>query len=224
MKFVDIIKRLFDIVFSFIGLLLLLPLFLLVAILIKIDSRGPIFFKQQRIGRNFAPFAINKFRTMKIDADGNGLQITVGGDKRITRIGKILRKSKIDELPQLLNVLIGDMSIVGSRPEMPQYVEFYKTDYKDILSKRPGITDIASVTFRDEESVLKDKDDPEWYYKFVLLPRKIELAQKYTKQATFFSDLKIILMTFYRLFRSNTQDSFLLDPQNRSKDYSKQRK
>lgn len=224
MNFVDVIKRLFDIVFSFIGLLLLLPLFLLVAILIKIDSRGPIFFKQQRIGRNFAPFAINKFRTMKIDADGNGLQITVGGDKRITRIGKILRKSKIDELPQLLNVLIGDMSIVGSRPEMPKYVEFYKTDYKDILSKRPGITDIASVTFRDEESVLKDKDDPEWYYKFVLLPRKIELAQKYTKQATFFSDLKIILMTFYRLFRSNTQDSFLLDPQNRSKDYSKQRK
>lgn len=224
MNFFDIIKRIFDIVFSFIGLILLLPLFLLAAVFIKIDSRGPILFKQQRVGRNFTPFAIYKFRTMKTDADGKGIQITVGGDKRVTRIGKILRKSKIDELPQLFNVLIGDMSVVGPRPEMPKYVEFYKSDYKNILSKRPGITDIASIAFRDEESVLKDKDNPESYYQFILLPKKIELAQKYIKQATFFSDLKIILMTFHRLFRNNTQDSFLLDPQNRSKNYSNQRK
>lgn len=224
MNFFDVIKRLFDIVFSFIGLLLLLPLLMLVAILIKIDSRGPVFFKQQRIGRSFVPFAIYKFRTMKTDAAGNGLQITVGGDKRITRIGKILRKSKIDELPQLINVLIGDMSIVGPRPEMPKYVEFYKDDYEYILSKRPGITDIASITFRDEENVLKDKDDPEWYYKFILLPRKIELAQEYIKQADIFLDLKLIFMTFYRLFRSNAQDSLLPDIQKRSKNYSNQRK
>lgn len=217
-------KRSFDIILSVIGLFLLFPLFVLVALFIKIDSHGPVFFRQQRVGKGFKPFLIYKFRTMTVDAPHKGPEITIDGDKRVTQIGRILRKSKIDELPQLINVLKGDMSLVGPRPEMPKYVEFYKTDYKDILSKRPGITDIASVTFRDEESVLKDKDDPEWYYKFVLLPRKIELAQKYAKQATFFSDLKIILMTFYRLFRSNTQDSFLLDSQNRSKDYSKQRK
>lgn len=193
-------KRFFDIVFSSVGLLLLSPLFIVTALLIKLDSPGPVFFRQERIGRNFKPFFIYKFRTMVKDAHTRGLQITASGDNRITRVGRILRKTKIDELPQLINVLKGEMSFVGPRPEVEKYVELYKKDYKEILRIRPGITDISSIIFRDEERVLKNQADPEWYYKHILLPEKIKLAQEYIKKASFFYDLRLIFKTFYKVF------------------------
>ncbi len=206
-------KRFFDISCSAIGLVTLLPLFLVVAILIKLDSRGPVFFRQQRIGRNFRSFRIYKFRTMTTDAPKKGLQITVGGDKRVTRIGRILRKYKIDELPQLINVLMGDMSLVGPRPEVEKYVELCKEDYKYILQIRPGITDIASITYRDEEGVLTGKRNPEAYYRQVLLPEKIRLAREYIDRASFFYDLRLIFATVYRIFHS----PLTIQPQSNTK-------
>lgn len=192
-------KRLFDILFSSMGLLVFLPLFISIGLFIKLDSAGPVFYKQKRIGRQFVPFLIYKFRTMVRDADKKGLQITSGEDIRITRIGKFLRKTKIDELPQLINVLKGEMSFVGPRPEVEKYVELYKDDYKCILRVRPGITDISSIKFRDEERVLGNQDDPEDYYKSVLLPEKMKLAKKYIKEASFFYDLSLILSTIFRV-------------------------
>lgn len=195
----ETMKRIFDIIFSSIGLIILLPLFIIAAIVIKIDSPGPVFFRQKRIGMNFRPFLVYKFRTMVHDASKKVLQITAGGDKRITRVGRILRNTKIDELPQLINVLKGDMSFVGPRPEMEKYVEIYKYDYKVVLSVRPGITDISSIYFRNEESVLKNKDDPEKYYIEVLLPEKLKLAKEYIKKASFLYDLKLIIITFCKV-------------------------
>lgn len=192
-------KRLFDLICAGIGMSALSPLFAVVAVLVKIDSPGPILFKQERIGRGFRSFYIYKFRTMVQDAHKRGLQITAGGDKRVTRIGRILRKTKIDELPQLINVLKGDMSLVGPRPEVRKYVEFYKRDYEQILSVRPGITDISSITFRDEEGILLAQDDPEQYYLHVLLPEKIKLAKEYMQRRSFFYDVKLIFRTFYKI-------------------------
>lgn len=192
-------KRLFDILLSLIGLLLLQPLFVAVAILIKVDSTGPVFFTQKRMGKNFRRFTIYKFRTMIVDAEEKGLRITSGRDSRITRAGRILRKFKIDELPQLFNVLKGDMSLVGPRPEVRKYVECYKENYKTILSMRPGITDISSITFRNEESILQGVDDPEHYYVYVLLPEKMKLAQEYIQHASFSYDAKLILKTLYKV-------------------------
>jgi lipopolysaccharide/colanic/teichoic acid biosynthesis glycosyltransferase len=192
-------KRLFDILFSFIGILLLQPFFIAVAILIKVDSKGPVFFRQERIGRNFKRFIIYKFRTMVVDAEKKGLGITSGGDNRITRIGRMLRKFKIDELPQLYNVLKGDMSLVGPRPEVIKYVEWYKDDYERILSIRPGITDVSSMTFRNEESILQGVDNPESYYVHVLLPEKMRLGREYIQNVSFFYDVKLILKTLYKV-------------------------
>jgi lipopolysaccharide/colanic/teichoic acid biosynthesis glycosyltransferase len=192
-------KRLFDILFSFIGLLLLQPLFVVVAIMIKVDSTGPVFFKQGRVGKNFRRFIIYKFRTMVVDAEKQGLRITSGGDCRITKVGRILRKFKIDELPQLYNVLKGDMSFVGPRPEVIRYVEWYKEDYERILSVRPGITDISSMTYRNEESILQGVDDPERYYVHVLLPEKMRLAREYIQKVSFFYDVKLIFKTLYKV-------------------------
>ena len=193
-------KRLFDIFFSLIGLLILLPLFAVVGILIKIDSTGPVFFRQARIGRNFERFAIFKFRTMVVDAEEKGLSITSRMDNRVTKVGKILRKVKMDELPQLINVLKGDMSLVGPRPEVEKYVELYKKDYSEILKVRPGITDVSSILYRDEEGVLGDQADPESYYLTVVLPQKIRLSQDYLKQRSFSHDVKLILKTLFRVF------------------------
>jgi len=171
--------------------------------MIKVDSTGPIFFRQERIGKNFRRFMIYKFRTMVVDAEKKGLRITSGGDRRVTKVGRILRKFKIDELPQLFNVLKGDMSLVGPRPEVIKYVEWYKEDYERILSVRPGITDISSMTFRDEESILQGVDDPERYYVRVLLPEKMRLAQEYIQKVSLFYDVKLILKTLYNvLFQS----------------------
>ncbi len=193
------LKRLFDFTSALIGLLILMPIFLVVALLIKFGSDGPVFFKQERMGRRFKPFFIYKFRTMVRDAQKNGLQITAGGDARVTSIGRILRKTKIDELPQLINVVKGDMSVVGPRPEVKKYVEYYKQEYETILSVRPGITDIASLTFRDEESVLKRQDDPERFYLNALLPEKMRMAKEYILHRSFFYDMKLIFLTFYRI-------------------------
>ena len=193
-------KRLFDIISSASGLLLLSPIFLIVTILIKLDSAGPVLYRQMRVGMNFRRFWIIKFRTMENQADKKGLQITAGGDKRVTRLGRLLRKGKIDELPQLFNVLRGEMSLVGPRPEVEKYVELYKEDYEEILKIRPGITDISSVIFSNEEGVLQNQADPEWYYKHILLPEKIKLAREYMSRASFFYDIKIIFRTFYKVF------------------------
>ena len=177
-------KRSFDIIFSFLGLLLFVPFMIIIGILVKIDSEGPIFFKQRRIGLHFIPFNIYKFRTMVQNADKKGLHITSGGDKRITRAGKVLRKTKIDEIPQLINVLKGDMSFVGPRPEVNKYVQHYRKEYEEILSVRPGITDMASIIYRDEESVLAKADDPDTYYKQILLPKKMKLARDYIRKSS----------------------------------------
>jgi len=194
-------KRVFDIVVAFLGLSLLLPLLLLVAFLIKLDSPGPIFFKQERMGKGFRPFLIYKFRTMVQDAPGKGGSITVGADSRITRLGRILRKTKIDELPQLFNILRGEMSFVGPRPEVPQYVELFRRDYEEILNVLPGITDLASLKYRDEAEVLRHAENPEEEYVRHVLPEKIRLAKEYLRRSSLFFDLTLIFKTLLALVR-----------------------
>jgi lipopolysaccharide/colanic/teichoic acid biosynthesis glycosyltransferase len=187
-------KRLFDIVFSFIGLLIFSPLFAAVSLLIKLDSRGPVFFRQERIGRNFEPFRIYKLRTMAAYTEGGSL-ITVGGDTRITRMGKVLRTSKIDELPQLLNVLKGEMSLVGPRPEVRKYVQLFESDYKRLLEIRPGITDPASIKYSSEETILAVSQNWEEEYVGKILPEKIKLSLDYVNNHGVVSDLKLIAKT-----------------------------
>jgi len=193
-------KRILDIVVSLIGLICLFPLLLLVAILVKLDSPGPIFFKQERIGMRFRPFQILKFRTMVQDSSTRGKSITVGNDPRITRVGWFLRKTKIDELPQLINVLRGEMTFVGPRPEVPQYVELFRNDYEEILKIRPGITDLASIKYRDEATLLGRYENPEEEYVTRVLPDKIHLGKEYVRQSSVFFDLTLIFKTFLRLF------------------------
>lgn len=188
-------KRAFDIFFSIVGLILLSPFLLLSAVLIKIDSRGPVFFKQERIGRNFVPFSIYKFRSMKHLANKNSHQITVSGDSRITRFGEIIRKLKIDEFPQLFNVLKGEMSFVGPRPEIKKYVDIFKSDYEKILIVQPGITDNASLKYSNEEKLLGQFEDWEKAYIEKILPDKIEISKHYIKNNNLFMDLKIIFKT-----------------------------
>ena len=193
-------KRAFDILVSVAGLIVLLPLLLLVATAIKLDSSGPVFFRQWRVGRKFRRFGIYKFRTMIDDAVDRGLPITVGRDSRITRVGKILRKTKIDELPQLLNVLKGDMSLVGPRPEVPRYVELFRPDYEHILKVRPGLTDLASLKYSDEASILGQSANPERDYVARLLPDKIRLAKEYIQRSSLLFDVKLIVETIIKLF------------------------
>lgn len=188
-------KRTFDLVTAVLGLILVSPVLLMTAGLIKCTSRGPVFFQQERIGRNFRPFRIFKFRTMVQDAPKLGGQITCGDDSRITLIGRLLRKTKLDELPQLFNVLKGDMSLVGPRPEVPRYVEMFREDYAEILRVRPGITDLASLYYRDEASLLGHADDPEEEYIRCILPEKMRLAKEYIAKASLVFDLMIILKT-----------------------------
>src|SRR5262244_1886989 len=195
-------KRLLDIVVSLIGLICLFPLLLLVAILVKLDSPGPIFFKQERIGMRFRPFQILKFRTMVQDSSTRGKSITVGNDPRITRVGWFLRKTKIDELPQLINVLRGEMTFVGPRPEVPQYVEMFRKDYEDILKIRPGITDLASIKYRDEAALLGQSENPEEEYIRRVLPDKIKLEKEYIRCSSFMLDLKLIFKTLATIFES----------------------
>ena len=192
-------KRLFDIVISLSALFLLSPLLLFIAVFIAIESRGGVFFRQTRIGRNFIPFRMYKFRTMQPYSEKKGLLITVGGDSRRTKFGRILRKTKMDELPQLFNVLKGEMSLVGPRPEVAKYVNEFRDDYRDILKVRPGITDDSSIIFRNEEKLLRNQPDPEEYYIRYLLPRKIDMAKMYSKNISFRCDLNLIVRTLFRI-------------------------
>ena len=194
-------KQAFDIVVAFVGLLLLSPLLLLVALLITIDSRGPVFFRQERVGRDFRPFLIYKFRTMVQDASRKGGSITFGLDPRITRVGRLLRKTKIDELPQLINVLRGEMSFVGPRPEVWQYVELFRQDYEEILKVLPGITDLASLRYRHEAEILGRSENPEEEYVRRVLPEKIRLAKEYVRRSSLLFDVTIIFKTILTLFQ-----------------------
>ncbi|WP_104733703.1 sugar transferase [Hanstruepera ponticola] len=189
------IKRLFDIVFSLIGLILLLPLLLIIALIIKVESKGSVFYKQVRVGKDNTNFKIFKFRTMFIGSDKKGL-LTVGNkDPRVTKTGYFLRKYKLDELPQLINVLLGNMSFVGPRPEVRHYVNFYSKDDLIILTVKPGITDYASIYFRNEVEILKASDNPEKLYIEQILPKKIALNKQYIENNSLFTDIKIILKT-----------------------------
>ncbi len=192
-------KRLFDIFFSTSGLIILFPLFAVVAILVMFDSKGAVLFQQERVGKNFKSFRILKFRTMSVGAENLGPQITVGGDKRVTKTGKILRRYKIDELPQLLNIFIGDMSFVGPRPEVRKYVELYKEDYKKLLQMRPGITDPSSLKYSKEEDVLSLSNNWEDDYINKVLPEKIKLSLRYVDNCNIFTDLKLIFKTIIKV-------------------------
>ena len=190
-------KRLFDIIASGMGLLILSPILIVVAIWIKLDSPGPIFYRQVRVGRNNKDFQIFKFRSMRVGSDKGSL-VTIGGrDPRITRSGYFIRKFKIDELPQLINVFIGDMSIVGPRPEVRHYVDFWTPEQMHVLDVRPGITDPASIKFRNENELLAQAEDPEKYYIEIIMQEKLKLYLDYVKNQSFFYDIKLIFQTFW---------------------------
>lgn len=194
-------KRAFDLICSSLGLVLVSPFFVLIALFIKLDDGGPIFFRQGRIGRLGRPFRMWKFRTMVVDAERQGAQLTVGRDPRITRVGYILRQVKLDELPQLLNVIAGDMSLVGPRPEVQRYVNLYTDDQRRVLDFTPGITDVASIKYRNESELLAAAADPEYTYVSEILPAKIRLNLKYAATASRTSDLIVILQTIFRIVR-----------------------
>lgn len=188
-------KRLFDIVASCIWLVVLSPLLLAVAIWIKLDSKGPVFYRQVRVGRYNKDFRIFKFRSMRMGSDKGSL-VTIGGrDPRVTRSGYFIRKYKLDELPQLLNVLLGDMSLVGPRPEVRHYVNYWTPEQMHVLDVRPGLTDPASIKFRNENDLLEQVEDPEAYYINVIMQEKIKLYLEYVEQASFGYDLKLLLKT-----------------------------
>lgn len=192
-------KRAFDVSAAVLGVLCLSPLFLLVALAIKLDSDGPVFFSQERVGRRFRLFCIYKFRTMVKDAPRLGGPITCGADPRVTRVGRVLRKMKLDELPQLINVLKGDMSLVGPRPEVRKYVESFRKDYEQILKVRPGITDLASLKFRDEAALLGGVPNPEEVYLHYILPEKLILGKEYVRRRSILFDLALIAKTLAAL-------------------------
>ena len=192
-------KRLFDIIFSLLGILLLFPVFIFVSILIKIDSPGPVFFLQERVGLNGKLFKIIKFRSMKKDHK-NSLTVTLKNDKRITRIGKKLRKYKIDEIPELFNVLVGDMSFVGPRPDVPGYADLLKGNDRNILKLRPGITSLASIKYSKEEQLLLKQKDPIAYNNDVVFPDKVKMNLNYYENNNIWIDIKIIFATLFALF------------------------
>ena len=193
------VKRLFDIVASGCGLLVLSPLFVVLAIWIKLDSKGPVFYRQVRVGRNNKDFKLFKFRSMRVGADKQGL-ITVGGhDPRITSSGYFIRKYKLDEFPQLINVFIGDMSLVGPRPEVRKYVDMYTPKQLRVLSVRPGITDLASIRYRNENELLEQAENPDEYYEQVIMQDKLRINLEYVENHSFWNDIKLIFMTFWEI-------------------------
>lgn len=194
-------KRVFDVMASGLGLLLLSPLFLIIAIWVKADSPGPVFYRQTRVGRGNRDFRLFKFRSMRVGSDKKGL-ITVGGrDPRVTRSGYYIRKYKLDELPQLINVFIGDMSLVGPRPEVRKYVDLYTPEQLHVLDVRPGITDLASIRYRNENELLEQAADPEQYYREVVMQDKLRINSEYIADRSFFKDIKIIFLTFWAIVK-----------------------
>jgi lipopolysaccharide/colanic/teichoic acid biosynthesis glycosyltransferase len=189
------VKRLIDILFSATILALSSPLLFIIAIAVWLDSGWPIFFAQERVGRDFRPFDVWKFRTMTVV--NHGPRLTVRGDPRITRIGKRLRSAKLDELPQFVNVLCGHMSVVGPRPEVEEHVRLYEERFRKVLTLRPGITDLASIQFRDEEEILSQSTDPIRTYREKILPAKLDLAEAYLETHTLMTDLRIVLRTVF---------------------------
>lgn len=198
------LKRAFDVLSAGAGLLVLLPLFVCLAALVRIDSPGPVFFRQKRVGRHGREFELLKFRSMRVDAPAKGPQITIGRDPRVTRLGEPLRKWKLDELPQLLNVVRGDMSLIGPRPEVPKYVAMYPPAERDcILSVRPGISDPASIKFRNESEILAQSEDPERTYVEVLLPEKVRMGCAYARTHSFAGDMGILFKTFAAVLKGS---------------------
>jgi lipopolysaccharide/colanic/teichoic acid biosynthesis glycosyltransferase len=197
-KFNKAIKRIFDFICSTLGLIVLSPVLLAITIKIKTGSDGPVFFKQIRVGENNEEFEILKFRTMVVDAEKLGRQITVGNDNRITKIGAFLRKYKLDELPQLINVFKGDMSLVGPRPEVPRYVKLYNEEQRKVLEAKPGITDLASIRYRDENDLLGEAEDPDTFYINTIMPDKLALNLEYINNNNIFVDIYIILKTIIK--------------------------
>lgn len=194
-------KRIFDIVTSGLGLIVLSPLFLFLALWIRYDSRGPVFYRQVRVGRNNKDFRLYKFRSMRSGADRQGL-ITIGGrDPRVTRAGYYIRKYKLDELPQLINVFVGDMSIVGPRPEVRRYVDLYTPEQMQVLTVRPGITDMASIRYRNENELLEQAEDPEKYYREVVMPDKLKINREYIERASFWFDIRLIFCTLQAIIK-----------------------
>ena len=192
-------KRIFDLVVSLVGLIILWPVFLLSAVLIKIFDKGPIFYKQDRVGQNFKHFKLIKFRTMKADCSNSGPLITKSNDQRITRVGKFLRKFKLDEMPQIFNVLKGEMSVVGPRPEVEKFVNLFKDDYEEILKVKPGMASETIIFFRDEEETLSQFENVEEGYIKEVLPRKISIDKDYIRNINFLRDCKIFIFTFLRV-------------------------
>jgi len=195
------IKRLCDILIAAVALIILSPVLLIIALLVRSTSSGPVFFRQERIGRGFRPFRIYKFRSMVQDAPKQGGLVTFGADPRITKLGRFLRATKIDELPQLINVLVGDMSLVGPRPEVRKYVEMFREEYAEVLRVRPGITDPASIKYRHEADILGRAEDPEREYIQRVLPEKIRLGKEYAKNSSLWLDFIVILKTLHVLGR-----------------------
>lgn len=191
----DVARRVFDTAVAGLGLVISSPLLLAAAVAIRLDSPGPVIFRQKRVGLNGAPFEILKFRTMRVDAEKVGAQLTVGADPRITKVGAFLRAWKIDELPQLANVVKGEMALVGPRPEVPRYVELYTPEQRGVLSVRPGITDPASIEFRNESELMAGQADPERYYREVIMPRKVQLNLAYLSRRSLGSDLGMLFAT-----------------------------
>ena len=196
-----VLKRAMDIIISGGALAVIWPLLLLIALAIKIDDPGPVFYRQVRVGKDGKEFRIFKFRTMVVDADKKGLAITVGRDNRITRMGRLLRKTKLDELAQLINVFTGEMSFVGPRPEVPKYVNMYTPYQRQVLLVRPGITDYASIAYRNENDMLEGAEDPEKMYIDVIMPDKIELNMKYLREISPLADIRLILSTIIAVIR-----------------------
>lgn len=194
-------KRFADFTIALLGLILFSPLLIVIAILLKIDSKGPVFYRQVRVARFNKDFKIFKFRTMFVDSDKKGL-LTIGGrDSRVTKIGYYLRKSKLDELPQLINVILGDMSFVGPRPEVRTYVELYTEVQKKVLNVRPGITDLASIEFRNENELLEEQENPNKFYKDVIMQKKLKINLDYLEKRNLIKDFGVVLKTFKVIFK-----------------------
>ncbi len=196
------IKRGFDVIISIFGIIALFPLFLVVSLIIKLNSKGPILFKQARVGKNNKEFILYKFRSMQINSEKEGLLTIGNNDSRTTKVGRFLRKYKIDEFPQLLNIVKGDMSFVGPRPELRHFVNYYHTNDLTILDVKPGITGLASLNYRNESELLKKAKNPEEFYIKKIIPSKLNYNKTYLKKKSFAFDMKLILLTIYNIFKN----------------------